>query len=54
MMDEVQTLINNKHKQAGNRIGAEGARTLSETLKTNTTLQELNLCSEQKESEEGG
>ena len=37
-----------------NEIGDEGARALSDALKTNTTLQELNLHSEQDESEEDG
>ena len=36
-------IANNQHKQAGNEIGAEGARALSEALKTNTALQLLNL-----------
>ena len=48
-------IANNKHQQqAGNEIGAEGARALSEALKTNTTLQSLNLGCEQEESEEDG
>ena len=38
----------NKHQQAGNEIGDEGARELSEALKTNTTLQSLNLECEQE------
>ena len=37
-----------------NNIGAEGARALSEALKTNTTLQSLNMRSEQEESVEDG
>ena len=43
-------MANNKHQQAGNNIGAEGARALSEALKTNTTLQSLELYGEQEES----
>ena len=46
----IADLANNKHQQAGNDIGAEGARALSEALKTNTTLQSLNLEGEQEES----
>ena len=34
----------------GNKIGDEGARALSEALKTNATLQSLNLWGEQEES----
>ena len=40
--------------QTGRKTGAIGARALSEALKTNTTLQSLNLWSEQEESDEGG
>ena len=47
-------MANNQHQQAGNGIGDEGARALSEALKTNTTLQSLNLEGEQEESEEDG
>ena len=43
-----------QQKQAVNEIGTEGARSLSGALKTNTTLQSLNLLSEQEESEEDG
>ena len=32
----------------GNEIGAEGATQISESLKTNTTLTELNLSSDDK------
>ena len=53
-MDGIADISNNKHQQAGNEIGAEGARALSEALKTNTTLQSLNLGCEQEESEEDG
>ena len=53
-VDELETLINNKHQQADNGISDEGARALSEALKTNTTLTSLNLWSEQKESVEDG
>ena len=35
--------------RAGNDIGAEGASALSDALKTNTTLQSLNLECEQEE-----
>ena len=42
------------NQQADNRIGAEGARALSEALKTNTTLQSLYLDGEQEKSEEDG
>ena len=48
-MDELQTLPTTNIKQAGNKIGAEGARALSEALKTNTTLQSLGLGGEQEE-----
>ena len=41
-------IVNNKHQQAVNGIGAEGASALSEALKTNTTLQSLDLSGEQK------
>ena len=51
-MDGFQTLPNNKHHQAANKIGYEGARALSEVLKTNTTLQSLHLRGEQEESDE--
>ena len=44
-------MVNN---QTGRAIGAEGARTLSDALKTNTTLHSLNLGCEQKESEKDG
>ena len=47
-------IANNQHKQAGNEIGAEGASALSDALKMNTTLQTLNLKSEQEESVEDG
>ena len=53
-MDELQTLPTTKHKQAGNNIGAEGARALSEALKTNKTLQSLDLGGVQDESDEDG
>ena len=39
-------------QQTDNNIGAEGARALSEALKTNTTLQSLDLSGEHKESAE--
>ena len=41
-------IANNKQQQVDNYIGAEGARELSEALKTNTTLQSLNLRCEQE------
>ncbi len=34
---------NEKYKWTGNKIGAEGASKISETLKVNTTLAELHL-----------
>ena len=34
----------NKHQQAGNKIGDEGARALSKALETNATLQLLDLA----------
>ena len=45
-------IANKQHQQAGNEIGDEGTRALSEALKTNTTLQSLNLRRDQEESEE--
>ena len=39
---------NNKHQQTANNIGDEGAGALSEALKTNTTLQSLELGGEQE------
>ena len=48
------TFFTNKNQPTGNELGAEGARELSEALKTNTTLQSLNLRGEQEESEEDG
>ena len=50
----IADIANNKHQQAGNKIEAEGARALSEALKTNATLQSLYLWSEQEESVEDG
>ena len=44
----IADIADNKHKQAGNNIGAEGARALSDALKTNTTLQSLNMDCEQE------
>ena len=32
----------------GNEIGVEGAKSMSEALKSNTTLTSLNLCSEEE------
>ena len=43
----IANIANNKHQQAGNKIGDEGARALSEALKTNTALQSLELGCEQ-------
>ena len=40
-----------KNNQTGQGLGDEGVQTLSEALKTNTTLQTLNLCREQGKSE---
>ena len=51
-MDEFAGIANNQYQQAGNYIGDGGARALSEALKTNTTLQSLNIGCEQEESEE--
>ena len=51
-MDELQTFPTTNTKQAVNKIGAKGARALSDALKTNTTLQSLDLAGEQEESEE--
>ena len=48
-INEFQELTTTKTKQADNKIGAEGARALSEALKTNTTLQTLNLWGEQED-----
>ena len=38
----------------GNRIGVEGAKSMSETLKVNTTLTSLNLCGEKEEKKGKG
>ena len=38
-----------KMKQIGNNIGAEGARMISEGLKSNSTLTELDLRCDEKE-----
>ena len=35
----------------GNWIGAEGAKSMSEMLKVNTTLKTLGLCSEKERKE---
>ena len=50
----IADIANNKHQQADNKIGAEGISALSEALKTNATLQSLNLESGQEESDEDG
>ena len=50
----IADIVYNKHQKADNGVGAEGARALSEALKTNTTLQSLNLACEQEESGQGG
>ena len=39
--------MNNKNEWIGNKIGAEGARMMSESLKTNSTLTNLNLSSDE-------
>ena len=44
----IADIANNQHQQAGNDNGDEGTRALSEALKTNTTLQSLNLWGEQE------
>ena len=49
-INELQTFVTNKHKQADNGIGDEGAVALSEALKTDSTLQSLDLHSEQEAS----
>ena len=49
----IADVANNKHQQADNRIGEEGAGALSEALKANTTLQTLNLKGEQEGEEDG-
>ena len=36
-------LMNNENKWADNKIGAEGASKISESLKINSTLTQLNL-----------
>ena len=38
-----------KMKQIGNNIGAEGAKMISEGLKSNSTLTTLNLSGDEKE-----
>ena len=38
---------NEKNKWTGNRIGAEGASKISESLKVNTTLTNLDLHSDE-------
>ena len=50
----IADIANNKHQQAVNDIGDEGAGALGEALKTNTTLQSLTLTSEEEESVDGG
>ena len=42
-MDELQTLPTANTNKSVNRIGDKGAGALSEALKTNTTLQSLDL-----------
>ena len=49
----IADIVNNKHQQAVDGIGAEGASALSDALKTNTTLQSLDLASEQESEEDG-
>ena len=44
----IADIANNQHKQAANNIGPEGARALSDALKTNTTLIALDLGCEKK------
>ena len=52
MEDErIGDIANNKHQQAGNEIGDEGARALSDALKTNTTLTKLELRSTQQQQQ---
>ena len=40
--------VNDKWTWTDNNIGAEGARMISEALKTNSTLTELNLRGDEK------
>ncbi len=42
----------NEKKWIGNEIGNEGAKSLSETLKINTSLTSLNLACDEKEMKE--
>ena len=42
------------NKLIGNEIGDEGAKSMSETLKVNTTLTELFLSGEEEKNEEKG
>ena len=53
-MGELQTLPTNKKQQTGTGIQRRGAKALSEALMTNTTLQSLDLRSEQEESVDDG
>ena len=48
---DVAQMQHNTTQQTGNNIGDEGARLLSEALKTNTTLTTLNLGREQEDKE---
>ena len=50
---DVVQMQHNTTQQTGNKIGAEGARLMSEALKTNTTLTTLNLCGEQENRQRG-
>ena len=48
--ERISDIANNKHQQADNCIGDEGASALSEALKTNATLTELDLsCVKQQQ-----
>ena len=50
----IADIANNQHQQAENYIGDEGAQALSEALKTNTTLQSLDLRREKEKSGQDG
>ena len=46
---DVVQMQHNTTQQTGNNIGAEGARFLSEALKTNTTLTTFDIGGEQED-----
>ena len=47
-MKQMKWKTNPIKQWTGNRIGAKGAIQISESLKTNTTLTELNLACDEK------